>query len=131
EARPQRRAGREAQAQVRVHRDRASEGAPLVRRVHRRFAVLTRADQLECMAALPQMTNSAFDGQRHAVELGGKRLGHVSNAHGYLSAKGGPSNSAIDVPSARAGVRSCFLLPRGSKKQDLTPMRARDPNAGT
>ena len=85
EARPQGRRGRQAEAKVGIHRDRAAERAQLVGAVPRAFAWLTRPDQLERMAALPQMADRALHGQGHAIQLGRECLGHVSDAHGGLS----------------------------------------------
>jgi small-conductance mechanosensitive channel len=110
EARAQRAAGREAQPQLRVHRDRAAERAPFPGRVQCCFAGLPRTDQLHRVSPQAQVLDSTLDGQRHAVELWRERLGHEGNAHGRLSAeKGvvcafGQSTFPAPVVSARHGT---------------------------
>ena len=101
----QRAARGQADAQVGVHRDRAPQRAQLLRAVQRRLARLAGADQFDLMAALAEVANGSLHGQRHAVEFGRIRLGHIGNAHVGLSSGRESAVSAIDVPIALCARR--------------------------
>ena len=80
--RTQRADARQPEAQLAVHRDRATGGAQFVVRVERRFARLARPDQLDHVTMRAQVPDRALDGERDAVQLGRLGFGDVGDAHG-------------------------------------------------